>query len=104
MIDFAEKRGFIRMPMRCPIRRKTADERHHDRAELWNLGASGADFVIRQAHETGEPLRAMVTPDDPITPPLEAEVSVVRCAEIDGGFGIAATIDLVGPALYPDDD
>ena len=45
----------------------------------------------------------MVRPESPITPPLKAEISVIRCHEIDGGFDIAASIDLVAPAIYADE-
>ena len=103
MIDYAEKRDFIRMPVRCPVHLQAAGADDQDLAELLDLSASGVHFVSRRAHEAGEQLRLTVTPGNLITPPLEADVSVVRCSEVENGYDVAATIDLVAPALYPDD-
>ena len=101
MIDYSEKRDFIRMPVRCPIRLHRITTPAADVvAELLDLSAGGMRFVSQCAIETGERLQITVSPDYPITPPLEAEVSVVRCSRIVEGFDIAAAIDLVEPAVY----
>lgn len=104
MIDYSEKRDFIRMPMHCPVRlRSVPNDQGDEMAELLDLSASGLRFLSRKAHDAGQRLHVTVTPHHPVTPPLQAAVSVVRCEPIDNGFDIAVTIDLLEPPLYPDD-
>lgn len=103
MIDYSEKRDFIRMPVQCPVFVRDPASDIEETAELLDLSATGVRFVSRRALDTGARLELMVKPDHPITPPLEATISVIRCEEVDNGFDIAASIELVAPALYTDD-
>ena len=103
MIDYAEKRNFIRMPVSCPIELLPMDSAQESlEAELLDLSATGMRFVVQQPLATGDRLAVTVRPGNPITPPLEANVSVVRCTQFDRGFDVAASIDHVAPADYPD--
>ena len=104
MIDYSEKRGFIRMPLNCTVSIRAPQSTRDEIGELIDLSASGVRFHSRHAHDAGERLHLQLTPEYPVTPPLEAELSVVRCHEIDNGFDIAASIDLISPAVYPDED
>lgn len=104
MTDYSEKRDHIRMPVHCPVSIRDARGEYDETAELLDLSASGVRFISAQAIDEGVRLQLTVRPQRDITPPLEAEVSVVRCNEIGNGFDIAASIDLVSPAIYPDDD
>ena len=104
MIDYSEKRGFIRMPLNCPVSIRDQQSTRDEIGELIDLSASGVRFHSRHAHDTGARLHLHLAPDYPATPPLEAELSVVRCHEVDNGFDIAASIDLISPAVYPDGD
>ena len=103
MIDYSEKRDFIRMPVHCPVSIREMSRAQDEMAELLDLSASGVRFVSGRALDAGARLQMMVRPESPITPPLKAEISVIRCHEIDGGFDIAASIDLVAPAIYADE-
>jgi hypothetical protein len=102
MMDYSEKRDFIRMPIQCPatIRSQRAEEP----AALQDLSATGVRFISTQAFDAGERLQLTVAPPSPITPPLEAEIAVLRCRELEDGFDIAASIELVAPALYPEEN
>ena len=102
-MDYSEKRDFIRMPMDCSAFIRDSTSSGQEQAELRDLSASGVRFISSQARETGERLQLMVTPTSPITPPLEAEIAVIRCNELDRGFDIAASIEQVAPANYPDE-
>jgi len=104
MIEYSEKRDFIRMPVHCPIAVREPDSQSEEIAELLDLSASGVRFVSRQSHDAGARLEMRVTPDHPITPPLEATISVIRCEEISNGFDIAASIEQVAPAHPVDID
>ena len=103
MIDYSEKRAFIRLPLNCPVSIRDQQNADEEIGELIDLSATGVRFHCQRQHEAGAHLQMHLSPDYPITPPLEAELSVVRCHEIDDGFDIAASIDLIAPAVYPDD-
>ena len=87
MIDYSEKRDFIRMSMQCPIAIRNAAGGADEMAELLDLSASGVRFKSARELYTGDHLQMTVQPPSPITPPLQAAVSV----EIE-------------PAIYPADD
>lgn len=104
MMDYSEKRDFMRMPVHCPVSIRDIRGELEELAELLDLSATGVRFVSSHAIDEGARLQLMVKPECTITPPLEAQVSVVRCNEVDNGFDIAASIDLMAPAIYPDED
>lgn len=103
MIDYSEKRGYIRMPVQCPV---TVHDGRGDRmpaeTRLLDLSASGMRFFCPQSVNEGDRLQITVSPENPITPPLEAEVAVVRCQQIDDGFDIAASIEEIAPVRFID--
>lgn len=102
MIDYSEKRDYIRMPMQCPVTIRDPGAVIADTAHLLDISASGVRFISQRALDEGARLELMVRPECEITPPLEAEISVIRCREIDEGFDIAAAIEVVAPATYAD--
>lgn len=102
MRDFSEKRGFIRMSMQCPVSIRSRDD-DAETAQLQDLSASGVRFLSHRARDRGTRLQLSLTPLRPITPPLQAEVAVIRCDETADGFDIAASIELLAPAVYPDE-
>lgn len=100
MIDYSEKRDYIRMPMQCPVSIRDLSASDTDTAQLLDISASGVRFVSQRALDEGARLQLMVRPECAITPPLEAEIAVIRCREVDNGFDIAASIEVVVPAAY----
>ncbi len=104
MMNSPEKRDFVRMPVHCPLALRNSADQSTEMAELLDLSATGCRFISQRALDQGARLQITVNPQNPITPPLEAEISVIRCAQIDNGFDIAATIELVEPAIYLDED
>lgn len=103
MIDYSEKRRFIRIPMHCPVAIREMHGARDEIGELIDLSANGVRFHSPRAHDAGARLQLHLTPEYPLTPPLEAELSVVRCHEIGDGFDIAASIDVIAPAAYAED-
>lgn len=92
------------MPVDCPVMlRPTRQHQSDEIAELLELSGGGMRFVSQRAHATGERLQATVQPTYPVTPPLEALISVVRCEAVNAGFDIAASIDLMAPPISPDE-
>ncbi|WP_078118124.1 PilZ domain-containing protein [Thiosocius teredinicola] len=102
MIDYSEKRNFIRMPMNCPISMLTTGKDEADYGQLLDLSASGMRFISPRELDRGDRLQIGVRPMRPITPPLEAEIEVVRCTERSDGFDIAASIVELQPPAYDD--
>lgn len=103
MIDYSEKRNFIRMSMDCPISMLSADSDQADYGELVDLSATGLRFISPRELDAGERLQIGVRPMRPITPPLEAEIEVVRCVEVPNGYDIAASIIELQPPAYGDE-
>lgn len=104
MMDSSEKRDFARMPVHGPLTLRDGADHAAEMGELLDLSATGCRFISQRALDQGARLQITVNPQNPITPPLEAEISVLRCEPIDRGFDIAATIELVEPAIYLDRD
>ncbi|MCB1722654.1 MAG: PilZ domain-containing protein [Chromatiaceae bacterium] len=102
MNDYAEKRNYIRMTADCPVSIRDFNATKDESAFLLDLSAGGVRFISRRALDQGARLQLMVRPSCDLTPPLEAEIAVVRCNEIEAGFDIAASIEMVAPAVYPE--
>ena len=102
MIDYSEKRDFIRMPVDCPVSIRELAADLDEPAQLLDLSAGGVRFIGSRALDAGARLQLTLRPEHPITLPLAAEIGVVRCHEIEDGFDIAASIEMVEPAVYED--
>ncbi len=100
MIDYSEKRDFIRMPVRCPILLHDPDTRTREEAELLDLSATGIRFVAQRPLDPDARLQITVSPKNPITPPFEAAIVVIRCHQTEQGHEVAATIATIAPATY----
>lgn len=58
-----------------------------------NLSATGMLLIAREAHAVGDQLFVVINPDNPITPPLQADLEVLRTdAAEDGELEIACKI------------
>ena len=102
MNDYAEKRAFYRMTMECQIDLIDPMTGQAGTATLQDMSASGVSMTTQEAMQVGETVRINVVPENDITPPLEALVSVIRCEPApSGGFAIAASIVEIGPAQLP---
>ena len=104
MIDYSEKRDFIRMPVHCPIALRDPAAQLNERARLLDLSATGIRFISPRLLDQGARLEITLSPENSITPPLEAEIAVIRCDEIEDGFETAATIETMAPAAYAEED
>ncbi|GAB6068732.1 hypothetical protein JCM13664_20530 [Methylothermus subterraneus] len=61
-------------------------------ATCQNLSGGGISFVSPRPIEIGKALEIKIAPANPITPPLEAFVEVLRVEERDGEYEVAAAI------------
>lgn len=102
MIDYAEKRSFIRMTMDCDMQLHGTSQYNTETVRLEDLSACGMRFNTSRALNEGEALAVTIQPLSDITPPMEAMISVVRCEQTaeDGPFDVRAVIDHILPAEY----
>lgn len=92
MIDYAEKRDFQRMTLDSVLEYQLTgeDEAHHGKVK--NLSATGVMFVSSQAIAPGSQVNIRLSPVNPITPPMSAEISITRCDKQEDDFLLAGEI------------
>lgn len=96
MYDFAEKRDFSRMPIGCPAQIRIAGSEKTSSAIIKNLSSTGMLILFEQEIDPGTQLAVEILPGKAITPPLSAEMSVLRSSPSDeGSFNIACSIDRI---------
>ena len=95
MIDYAEKRDFLRMPIDCELQfsRRGGDERLQ--GKVINLSSKGILFTSSESFAPGDQLDILLTPANALTPPMEARVVVSRIVDNDAGFEIACEIEKI---------
>lgn len=93
MLDFDEKRNFIRMETNCKMTFKFPDSEQVYEGICLNLSGAGVLFKADQDITLGRALESQIIPENKITPPLDAFVEVIRNTPIaDGRYKIAAVI------------
>ena len=93
MLEYDEKRDYIRMDVDCDITYKLADSEGMKTGRCTSLSGSGVSFIADSAFEIGLAMEVNVLPQNPLTPPMTAFIEVVRnSVQQDGSFEIAATI------------
>ncbi len=96
MLKYADQRRFPRMEVECPARFRVMDENEATGAIVKNLSGSGLLMWIDHEVEVGTRMTLEVYPKMDVTPPLYAEVEVVRTVDVeDGNFAIACQIERV---------
>ncbi|MDJ0805203.1 MAG: PilZ domain-containing protein [Gammaproteobacteria bacterium] len=96
MHDFAEKRDFIRMPIDCPAQFRIAGSDSTQSAIVKNLSSNGMLMLFDREIDPGTQLTVEIMPGKNITPPLSAEMSVLRSYTADeGNFNIACAIERI---------
>ncbi len=94
MRDYAEKRDFIRMGAECPMTFRTPESDQAYEAKTKNLSGNGVQFETKQEPVPGSLLEITITPGLSTTPPLRAQVEVIRVTSSDSGdrYVVAARI------------
>ena len=83
MINYAEKRDFLRMTIDCNFSFKTADSSRELQGNVINLSKRGILFTSRENFEAGTPLKIVLTPSHTYTTPIHATVMVARVSSND---------------------
>ena len=97
MLDYNEKRNYPRMDIECPARFEVVGEASGG-AIVKNLSGGGVLLWIEQALEPGTELKIEIKPVSDITPPMTAELKVLRCTPVEegsGSFAVAARISRI---------
>lgn len=95
MQDFREKRDFPRMQLDCPAQFELLDDGTKGEAVVENLSGGGILMWFDQVVAEGRLLQVRIDPVRDLTPPMVAEVRVLRCDEQpdgDGRYAVAGQI------------
>jgi len=91
--DYSEKRNFFRMNLDCSMEYSVNGSTEKKNGVVKNLSGEGVSLIIDQKLKPGTELQMSITPENPITPPLDVTVEVLRCDKIDAdGYEIAGSI------------
>ena len=93
MIDYAEKRDFLRMPIDCELSFSESGSSKQYSGNVINLSSKGILFTSNSEFQPGTRLDITLTPSNSLTPPMEATVIVMRVVNNDVMFEIACEID-----------
>lgn len=97
MLNYAEKRDFLRMPIDCDFSFKTVDNNRQFQGSVINLSKRGILFTSRENFEAGTLLKIMLTPSHTETVPIHATVMVARVNGGDTLFEVACKIRTISP-------
>ena len=69
MIDYAEKRDFLRMPIDCELQFALTGSVERFHGNVINLSSKGILFTSSESFDEGAALDIVLTPSNPLTPP-----------------------------------
>ena len=92
MIDYAEKRDFLRMPIDCELNFAVEGSTKQYQGNVINLSSKGILFTATENFAPGTTLEIVLTPSNSATTPMEATVVVARVSSNEVLFEIACEI------------
>ncbi len=92
MIDYAEKRDFLRMPIDCELSFMVAGSTRQYQGNVINLSSKGILFTSKQKLETGTTVSLLLTPSQTDTPPMQALAEVARVTSNRVQYEVACAI------------
>lgn len=94
MLVTTENRKFIRMGAECDLTFTHPGSSEIGHAHSINLSAAGILFRTTEKLTAGSALDISVKPVNPITPPLNALIEIIRVVPVENGeYEVAATIE-----------
>jgi hypothetical protein len=90
--EYTEKRDFQRMFIDCVLSFTIRGESETYNGNVINLSSTGILFTSTEAIKEGSDLSIVLTPSNPITPPMEANATVTRVIDNDSVYEIACTV------------
>ncbi|MDT8406184.1 MAG: PilZ domain-containing protein [Methylococcales bacterium] len=96
MLEYNEKRDFIRMNVECPLHFKLPGHDTEGQGLCTSLSGSGLSFLSAEPLTLGLAVEVTLDPKNNITPPMHAFVEIIRCeATQDGRYDIGAVIKTI---------
>ncbi len=93
MLEYEEKRDYIRMDVDCEMTYKLADSDEEKKGHCTSLSGAGVSFIADSSYDTGLAMEVKILPKNSVTPSMTAFIEVVRSTpQDDGSFEIAASI------------
>ena len=92
MIEYAEKRDFLRMPIDCAFSFSQSGSDRRLPGKVINISSRGILFASRVNFAVGTHLEIFLTPRNSTTPPMEASVVVARATAGEVYYDIACKI------------
>jgi hypothetical protein len=92
MIEYSEKRDFMRLPIDCLMRFSVVGDESEFKGKVINLSNTGILFTSRHRLEVGNLLTLVLTASQPDTPPMHATVKVTRVINNRANYEVAAII------------
>lgn len=93
MLEYDEKRNYIRMEVDCDILYKLMDSNEEFKGVCTTISGSGVSFITDQNFEPGIAMEIKILPKSATTPPMNAFIEVVRSMQQEANkYEIAATI------------
>lgn len=94
MLETSEHRKFIRMGAECELTFTHSNSTQIGTGYSINLSAAGILFRTSESLIPGSALDISVKPINPITPPLNALIEIIRVVPMENGeYEVAATIE-----------
>lgn len=96
MLEYDEKRNYIRMEMDCDItyRLEGSDEIFQGRCT--SLSGAGVSFISEKFFAPGRAMEINIVPKSSVTPPMTAFIEIVRTTKLDDNrYEIAASIKTI---------
>lgn len=93
MLEYDEKRDYIRMDVDCDITYKLADSNETKTGHCTSLSGAGVSFIADSSYDIGLAMEVNIIPKNSLTPSMTAFIEIVRSIPQDNGnFEIAASI------------
>ncbi|MCK5830044.1 MAG: PilZ domain-containing protein [Methylococcales bacterium] len=93
MLEYDEKRDYIRMDVDCKVTYKLIDSNDVKTGRCLSLSGSGVSFIADTSYDDGLAMEINVLPENSVTPPMTAFIEVVRSIpQEDSSFEIAGII------------
>lgn len=93
MLEYDEKRNYIRMEIDCDITYKLANSDELFRGRCSSLSGAGVSFFADQFFAPGIAMEVNIAPKSSVTPPMTAFIEVVRATkQEENQYEIAASI------------
>jgi hypothetical protein len=92
--DFSEKRDYRRMFFDAPVLFMVGDTQDWQKGLAKDLSAGGLSFITDVELAEGASVVVKLEPITPVTPPLEAKVTIIRSVENEQGqFDVSSKIE-----------